>query len=43
MAQKRLERLLMLKESVKDCMADGLNMGDMLERVESEIRKERES
>jgi hypothetical protein len=38
-----MERLLMLKESVKDCMADGLNMGDMLERVETEIRKESEA
>ena len=43
MEKTRLERLLIPKESVKDCMAEGLNMGDMLERVETEIRKERES
>jgi len=40
MEKTRLERLLILRESVKGCMADGLNMGDMRERVETEIRKE---
>lgn len=37
----RLERLEMLKASIVECMNEGLRMGDMVDRVETEIRKER--
>ena len=39
----RLTRLEMLKASVLDCMSEGINMGDMVARVEAEINKEREA
>lgn len=37
----RLEKLEMLKTSIIECMDEGLNLGDMADRVEAEIRKER--
>ena len=37
----RLTRLTMLKASVLDCVSEGIDMGDMVARVESEIKKER--
>ena len=37
----RLEKLEMLKTSIIECMDEGLNLGDMVDRVEAEIRKER--
>ena len=39
----RLTRLEMLKASVLDCISEGINMGDMVARVEAEIKKERQA
>ena len=33
----------MLKASVLDCISEGIDMGDMVARVEAEIKKEREA
>lgn len=38
----RLTKLEMLKASVLDCINEGMDMGDMVARVEAEIKKERE-
>lgn len=39
----RLTRLEYLKASILDCITEGMNMGDMLARVNEEIKKEREA
>ena len=39
----RLARLEYLKASVFDCITEGINVGDILARVDEEIKKERES
>lgn len=39
----RLSRLQTLKASVLDCINEGINMGDMVARVESEIKKEKKA
>lgn len=33
----------MLKASVLDCINEGMDMGDMVARIEAEIKKERET
>lgn len=39
----RLTKLQLLKANVLDCINDGIDLGDMLARINAEIKKEKEA